>query len=119
MGVPGATILRARDRGTMCSHARFSGRGDRCTVDTVLKGRREEETEDNLWEEVYGHQGLLHALTYGHTETCMYSRTNIHTHGRTHTNIHTHTGMHALRHIRKRAHRQTHSHRHVQTQTRA
>lgn len=54
-------------------------------------------------KEVYRHQGLLHALTYGHIETRMHSCINIHTHeqtyihvwahmhSQTYTNVHTNT----------------------------
>ena len=100
----------------------FLGKGrDRYPVEAVLKGRREKETEDDLWrrKSMGTRACYMHSHTYGHTERCMHSCINIHTHEHTNTNIHTHMGTHALTDIYTNVHTNKYTvtntckHRHV------
>lgn len=81
---------------------------DRYTVDTVLKGRTEEETEDNLWEGSLWGPG---PVTYTHiwTHRDMHVLMHKHTHGHTCTNIHTHMGTYALTDIYTNVHTDTYT----------
>lgn len=101
---------------------RFLGKGrDRYPVEAVLKGRREKETEDDLWrrKSMGTRACYMHSHTYGHTERCMHSCINIHTHEHTNTNIHTHMGTHALTDIYTNVHTNinTRSRTHANTDT--